>query len=376
MNRILYSLGSVLLCTAPAFAQPADLGAKLDAKLDTVAIHGMEIEAIFADLGKQAGVEIVLDEDAVECLPWGKQTRLSDVSITNASLRSALSQILDALGLKFTIRENKLVVTAGEPLQRLRRRPTWDELKLLRQLNEKDYAPDSFAGLKIQYRITSKVDAKSMLQRQLDLSGKGAVADMLETATASLNWVWFVEEDHVVIRSMEAQIANKLSRQISVRYSNVPLSQILTELAEKADVLISFEPGMMMKLPTSTAQSYTLLLQSVSIRQAVELICAETGLKYEIRTEGIHMALSDAATADPAKVATTATAPRTSPYAAKLSVPSADGGYTLEFLVRTDELPPDILEARGQMLQELIQKVRKEIAPTATQPPAQNAPSK
>lgn len=369
MNRILTGLFLLLITAAPASAQSTDIGARLDAKLSNISVQGMEIEGVLADLSKQAGVEIVLDEDAIECLPWGKQTRLSDLSITSASLRSVLTQITDSLGFTFSARDGKIVLSALEPLKRLRRRPTWDEVKLLHQLTEKEYATDTFANQKIQYRITSKVDAKAMLQRQLEQSGRGSISQMLETATAALNWVWFVEEDHVVIRSMEAQVAVKLSRPVSVRYSNVPLSQIFTELADKADVLITFDPGMMLKLPTSTAQSYTLLLQSVSIRQAIELICAETGLKYEIRTDSVHMALSDAATADPGKAASSA-APRTSPYAAKITMPSSEGGYTLEFLVRTDELPPDILEARGQMLQELIQKVRKEIAPAAQQPAA------
>ncbi|MBI5763099.1 MAG: hypothetical protein HZA51_06205 [Planctomycetes bacterium] len=372
MNRILTGLILLLITAAPASAQSTDIGARLDAKLSNLSIQGMEIEGVLADLGKQAGVDIVLDDDAIDCLPWGKQTRLSDLSITSASLRSVLTQITDSLGFTFNARDGKIVLSALEPLKRLRRRPTWDEVKLLHQLTEKDYATDTFANLKIQYRITSKVDAKAMLQRQLEQSGRGSISQMLETATAALNWVWFVEEDHVVIRSMEAQVAVKLARPVSVRYSNVPLSQILNELGEKADVLVTFEPGMMLKLPTSTAQSYTLLLQSVSIRQAIELICAETGLKYEIRTDSVHMALSDAAIADPGKAATAAT-PRTSPYAAKITMPSSEGGYTLEFLVRTDELPPDILEARGQMLQELIQKVRKEIAPAQ---PAANAPGK
>src|SRR5262249_22813274 len=148
------------------------------------------------------------------------------------------------------------------------------------------------------------------------------------------------------------------------RYANVPLAQILSELGDKAGVTVTFDPGMMLKLPPSTAQSYTLLLQSVSVKQALELICAETGLKYETRADSVHMSLSEAAAADSSKAA----APRSSAYVAKISVPSGDGTYSLEFLIRPEELPPEIIEARSQMLQELIQKIRKEIAPAP--PPA------
>jgi hypothetical protein len=371
----------VLLLTASTRAQdPAgagassnDAGPKLDQKVFNLTIQGEEIEAALADIGKQVGVEIVLDEEAVELLPWGKQTKLSDATISNASLRSVLPQILDALGMTYEVKGEKVVVTATEPLKRLRRRATWDELKLLRSLASTEYSPGAFSSLKIQYRITSKVDAKAMLSQQLEAAGRGTVAEMLETATANLNWVWFVEGDHIVIRTMEAQIANKLARQMTARYTNVPLSQILTELGERSGVVISFEPGIMLKLPPATAQSYTLLLQSVSVRQALELICAETGLKHEIRADGVHMSLSDAAAQESGK---SPAPPRTSQYVAKLSVPSAEGGYSLEFLIRSDELPPDILEARSQMLQELIQKVRRDIAPNQPPQPPANPPNR
>jgi hypothetical protein len=83
------------------------------------------------------------------------------------------------------------------------------------------------------------------------------------------------------------------------------------------------------------------------------------------------MGLSDAVAQEAGKPAAT----RPSTYAAKLSVPSADGGYTLEFVVRSDELPADVMEARGQMLQEMIQKVRRDIVP-AQPPPAPAAPNR
>jgi hypothetical protein len=360
---------SSLFFSVPVFgqapAQAPDIGAKLDAKLDNIAIRGMEIESVLADLGKQAGVEIVLDDDAVDVLPWGKQTKLSDVTISNSTLRAALPQVLEPLALTYVVQDGKIVVTATEALARMRRRPSWSELKLLRELREKDYTTENFAALKMQYRITGKVDAKAMLQHQLEISGRGTMAEMLETATKALNWVWFVEEDHIVVRTLEAQNAAQLGRQVTVRYANVPLAQILSELGDKAGVTVTFDPGMMLKLPPSTAQSYTLLLQSVSVKQALELICAETGLKYDVRADSVHMSLSDAAAAESGKGA----APRSSPYVAKISVPSGDGTYSLEFLIRPEELPPEIIEARSQMLQELIQKIRKEIAPAPPPPP-------
>ncbi len=339
----------------------------LDQKVEQLTISDAEIADALADIGKQVGLSITLDEHAIELLPWGKQTKLSQVNVTNASLREILPQLLGPLGMTYEARDGGIVVVPTDPIKRLNRRATWDDLKLLKRCAEQEYTPENFASYKVQFRITSKVDAAKMLDHQIARSGRGTVAEMLETATGALGWSWFPEDDHIVIRTAQAQISNLLSRRVTARYANVPLAQILADLAEKANVALTMEPGMMTKLPPSTAQSYSLLLQT-SIRQALELISADTGLKYEITRDGVSVGLSEAV-ADTGKPGTPS---RTAPYVAKLVVPGVDGSYTVEFLLRSDELPQDILEYRDQMKGDFIQKVRREMAPSteAPHPPA------
>jgi len=357
--RLVFFL-AVLSGQAPPGQQPptipVDPGVLLDRKVESLAIRGAEIGPALSDIGKQVGVNIVLDDAAAELLPWGRQTKLADLTISNASLREALPQILDALGMTYEVRGTDIVVVATPPLRRLERRASWDELKLLRRCRETPYTRVNFDQFNIQYRITSKVDAPRMLSTQLDKAGRGNVADMLETAAMALGWVWFPEGDHLVIRTGQAQVANKLARRVSARYANLPLSQILTDLGEKAGVNVFFEPGMMNKLPPSISQGYTLLLQSPSVRQALELIAAETGVRYEIEPDGVRFSLAEGV-AEGGK----AGAPRTSPYVAKISVPLASENYSVEFLIRADELPGDILESRSQMINEAIQKIRAEL---------------
>jgi hypothetical protein len=366
MSLFTKSTSTLLLFVSIALAQPQQAAREanpapppvLDQKVEQLNISGAEIADALADIGKQVGISITLDERVLDLLPWGKQTKLSEISVSNASLREILPQILGPLGMTWESRDGGIVVVPTDPIKRLNRRSTWDDLKLLKRATEQEYTPENFATYKVQYRITSKVDAAKMLEHQLSRSGRGTIAEMLETATGALGWIWFPEDDHIVIRTGQAQVANLLSRRVTARYANVPLSQILTDLADKADVALSMEPGMMTKLPPSTAQSYTLFLQSSSIRQAFESIAAETGLKYEITNDGVHVSLSGAV-ADAGK-----TGGRPSPYVAKLVVPGAAGKYSMEFFIRQDELPPDILEYYDQMLGEMIQKLRSEMAPS------------
>jgi len=334
----------------------------LDRPLKTLTIRDEAIPAALDRIGKQVGIHITIDPQADDLLPWGENTRLKAVTIEGASLRQVLPKVLGALGMTYKIEDNGLRVVATEPLKRMNRRATWDDLKLLRRCNELEYTPENFATFKLQYRITSKVDAPKMFQTQLAKAGRGTVAEMLEVATSALGWVWFPNGDHLVIRTCEAQIANLMARRITTRFVCEPLSHILADLATRAETPIHFEPGMMLKLPPSTAQSFSLLLRRTSIRQAFELIAAETGVKYDIRRDGIYVGLSPRI----GSKGGAGIASRRSPYVGKISIPSADGTYTYDFLLREDELPDDVLAHRRQIIEEYIQKMRKDMAPDQT----------
>ncbi len=334
-----------------------DVGRALDQPLRAQTIEGGEIPNVLARLGGQAGIRITIEDKSADLLPHGSQTRLDAFSIPQGQPpRSVLSQILAEVGMTYTLQEDGVVVEATEPLKRLNRRATWEELALLRRAFETEYSPEQLSSFKIQYKITSKVDAPGLLEQQLAKAGRGSVAQVLEVAVSALGWVWYPEGDHLRIRSHEAQIANYMSRRIEARYTNEPLARILIDLSNQADAPISFEPGLMLKLPPSTAQSYSLLLRNASIKQAFELVSAETGLEWKTTRDGIHVSLSESAGGAEARA-------RRSAYVGKISVPSADGSFTYEFLLREDELPEDILQYRSQLIEEMVQKMRAEMAP-------------
>ncbi len=359
-RAVLLVAACMVLCAGSVRAGDVDVAIALDKQLGAVTIRAEAIPQALTKLGQNVGVRITIDEAAVKLLPWGRKTRLKDVTIENASLRDVLPQILGALGMTYEARDDGIVVLATPPLERMNRRSTWDDLKLLRRSRETTYSPEDFASFGLQYRITSKVDAPKMLATQLSKAGRGTVAEMLEVATAALGWVWFPNGDHLVIRTSQAQTANKMARRTTCRYTHEPLARILLDLANKADSPVTFEPGMMLKLPANVAQSTDLILQNASIRQAFEVLSANTGIRYEIRRDGIHVSLAEGIGDAPGTV----TRRRTSAYIGKISLPSADGSYAYDFLLRADELPADILEYRRQIIEEYIQKMRADMEPS------------
>ena len=175
---------------SPRGAQTAQA---LDRRLEQVSIRGEELPVALAQLGEEVGIRIAIEDESADLLPWGPQTRLKAVNIQDASLAEVLPQVLGALGMAYTIQDDGVLVVASPPLKRMNRRSTWDDLKLLRQCCELEYSPESFSNFKLQYRITSKVDAPKMFMTQLSKAGRGTVAEMLEVATRALGWVWASE---------------------------------------------------------------------------------------------------------------------------------------------------------------------------------------
>ncbi|HPF37421.1 MAG TPA: hypothetical protein P5081_11515 [Phycisphaerae bacterium] len=346
--------------TRPVFADDgsAAVSQALDQVIDSFQTTESPVADALAEVGRAAGVTIDADPNALDLLPWGEKTKLKGINVRAASLRTILPQILEPLGLEYSVQGDAVVVTASEPLKRINRRATWNDLKTLQRANTTEWSPESTKEFVIRYRITSKVDAPALLAEQMAKSSGGTVAMVLEDAAAALGWVWFPNEDHIVIRTVQAQTANYMSRRVTVQYTNEPLADILLDLANRAETPINFEPGMMLKLPSETARHTSLALRNNSIRQGFELLSAHTGIRYSIQRGGINVSLSD--------VITRASGPSVpislrSPYVGKITVPGPDKSYAFDILLREDDLPQDILDYRRQLIEEYIEKMRAEL---------------
>lgn len=359
----------------PATQDAGLIEQKLDQPIAQLTLEERPVTDVLDALGKAAGINIRLDAGAIERLPWGAQTKLASLSVSDATPRDILAKILGELGLEHSVQGSEVVVEPMPVVERLDGRASWKTLGLLKNLMSTPYSAEAFSKCGVQYRITSKVDAPAMLSEQLSRAGGGMIAEMLETATASLGWTWFPQDDHVVILTREAASARAMSRRMNGRYVKQPLGEILFALGKEASVHVHLQPGMFKKLPPQTVERYSLFLTNVSIRQAFDFIAADTGVAYRIRTDGVHVGLAE----DIGKLdaSDAQSAPADDPYVAKLSVPIANGQGTYEFLIRESELPADVRAIRRRIRQQFINDVRRAnpaSQPAATQPTAPSNP--
>ncbi len=121
----------------PVAATSADaaVAQALDQKIESLNVNDMAVGDALADIGRQTALKISADEASLELLPWGAQTRLAKVTVSHASLREILPQVLAPLGMTYDIRDGGVFVFATDPLKRMNRRANWDDLKLLQRCN-------------------------------------------------------------------------------------------------------------------------------------------------------------------------------------------------------------------------------------------------
>src|SRR5690348_11705236 len=129
---------SLLLCITSRFSRAEDTSALINHALDksvTFQIDGV-VPQVFKKIEDQTAVPIQVQQAVYDLLPWGEQTNVG-VKIQNKTLRDALTNICNTLGLAWDVGAQAVVVKPSPPLARLGRRATVDELNALSLLAQK-----------------------------------------------------------------------------------------------------------------------------------------------------------------------------------------------------------------------------------------------
>jgi len=325
----------------------------LDQNTDLI-IEEQPIAEALAYIGQKTGVSIEIDPQVIDLLPYGRQTAVS-ATIRNISLRDGLAGFLRPIGLNCVVQANRLRAVPVPALLRVGRRVTWEELKVLAELGSRPWSSELSAGLRTVFEgeLLREPDPAGRLHERALRVGAGNGLTVLEAACESLGWVWYPDGERVIVTGAVDFGRKRLAHVASFNLREMPLASVLTELGREAGLLVRFEPGSLAALPAGVRERCTLCAQNISYEQAFELIAGASGLVYEVRGDGVWLTgASPGAGGEPPRPAAGG-----DPYLMKISVPSADDGCTIEWLVRQSELPPEVIELRQQQIAEVIARL-------------------
>jgi len=376
---------AVLAC-APAMGQG---GVNVQVALDkpvNLNLSEMPISQVFQKLTAASGVRFVVEPDAYDLLPYGNQTRLV-VNIPNITLRNALSQMLLPLGLEWVVEANAVRVVPTAPLVRMNRRATFKELAALGAVLTKKLQPIEQGGAVIgQLRTHTGLKELDLIfphgTERHDRETSFIRANRALPCTAdqwldmfgqSEGWTWYLDGENVVMIDRKAQIQRQLGCKVTLRHEGADLTAVMLELAHKARVLLSMDPGVMDYVPVETAKNFNLIMSEASIAQALEVISGATGLEFLVEANGIRVTVSEKlkASYDAASGSTR----KRSPFFIKTSIPLGNGA-TIEAYIRAEDMPAEIQAIMNAEKAKIVDALCKKYGITlATTQPAATQPA-
>ena len=345
--RVAVIFAGLALLTGAGYGQaPRDLVEEaLDQPLDSLEIQDTPIRDALAQIEQRTGLHFVIEDHVVALMPYGDRTRIS-VVIRDMSVRTGLTQVLDGLGLRLFVDGGDVVIVPAPVLDRVGGRLTIEEVGVLSTL-----AANNWAGLRNQpnkpafeFHFPPESDPMGRLESALAQSAAPNALRQLDTACAALHWVWRPEGGRVVFESPKDEIERRMDWALDLSYQREPLDRLLTELGARIGVLVKFEPGALGKVAASS-RAVDLIQRGVSVRQVLERLCGNTGLRYEVQDDGVQIMAPIDESAGP-------TAPTIQQWV-RIGV-EIKPGVTMDVFVRQDQLPRDLQDKMRARLDEIM----------------------
>lgn len=366
-------LPPLLLLGLVGFAQGQNSSALINEALDKIVELDLDatLPQALKNIEDKTGVPIRVTRRAYDMLPWGEQTKLT-AKISQQTLRNSLSAITQKLGLRFTVTDQEVLIEPLPALARLAERAKADELKIIDLLASTPYPQagrdqtlfDIAATLDAQFVAMGGSPSPS-LENRTEASDsvviktfKGqSMLDVLEEVHKQTRHTWYPWGLGVIIRPKEELIRTLLDKPVSARFAGVDVAQVLTELSRRSGVDFTIEPGAVQRIPPES-RTLKLVLENVSVRQALESICGFTGLGYVANDSGVYIWNSTSVQTPSSNRVTT--------------IMTIDG---VQVLLPENELPSDVkqyLQAKRQKAIETLRQQMKQEGFEPTTRPATN----
>ncbi|MCP4713175.1 MAG: hypothetical protein GY869_31480 [Planctomycetes bacterium] len=286
------------------------------AKID---YQNITLEDAFKNLHKQLGIPFEVDQTALAQLPYGKLTTLSSVQLQGMPWRDALRELLKPLALTFQPGADRIFIFGTDELMRQPRPLNLIELdSLVRLQNSNLNNSDKNLLRQIRQITNTSIFRLIEIDRHVEKAHPDSVDKSLSSYAQSAAKVldlysrrvisgkykleqpgtWYIRADMVngqatsidivILPAVDLNLL-KLQRRISFPFKNLPIQDILYELANLGALDINFEPGCFTLLDENLVNNFSLVMSNATIKDAFEEISGLTGLAHEVRPDGIHI---------------------------------------------------------------------------------------
>ena len=345
--------------STPRFSFAQNTSALINEQLDKLAsldLNGV-LPQVIQSIQHDTGVPIEVAPAVYDLLPWGDQTNIT-AKIENQTLRQAFDAITRKLGLAYELKDEFVELEPVPALVRLGRRATVQELQALDLLAANplnlssdrttvhaliDSLDQRLVDLKSPFAIENRPGDTVVQDQTIFVPRNATLMDGLEALVKQTRATWYPWGKSIVIVPKEEQIHNQLEKTITVHYPGTDVSQVLTELSQKADVPFEIEPGAIQRI-VPEFRKIRLDLYDASITKALEAIAGFTGLGYVVNDKGVY-------------IWNQSNSPATAARDPVIGLLQLDNG--MQILVPKSEVPEDMQEYLKSRTQRELDKIRQ-----------------
>jgi hypothetical protein len=345
-GRWLVALLTIIVPLAAAQSISDRINAALDREIDDeIEIEDQPIRDALYELEKATGLRFAIHEQALEWMPYGERTRIS-MELDDISVRAGLTRIFTGLGLTMRVEGDRVLIEPAPVLDRLGRRLTLDEVRLLQRLAAKPWRKIDSDDLRLAFRMETDGDWRKRLEWAISEVPPGNAAEQLEAAVAQWDAVWVPQGDSILIYSRKGEIGKLLDRPMDLNLKRIALDKLLLTLSQRTGVPLRFQPGALESVGAGERR-VDIVQRDITFRQVLELIAGSTGLRYAVTGDGVEISSARA------MVTQRDSGPR---VVAILRVPMADG-TTFDILLREDQLSEEHRDLIDRLLERKLPEV-------------------
>ncbi|HNO78020.1 MAG TPA: hypothetical protein PKN33_08155 [Phycisphaerae bacterium] len=359
MRRMILLLLPFCLSVGARAAGPT-IAEQLDAGL-TIRLEEMPIVDAFKQLAASAEINIAVSDEAIKALPYGDRTKITIV-LSDATVRMGLDAISNQLALTYDVSGESVVVQPMPALRRIGRTASWNEIDTLTQLHASDWSDTDAVKQHLSDRLRFRgIDGDfetnwKKLQSAINPKREGPIDAALTEGCDACGWTWYPEGKQVVVLPLKEQVARQLERIISIKHYGEALASILQDLSRLAGVPIEMKGSAASTLPLEVKESFTLVADGVSVREAIAQITLAADLDHVIRDDKVILVRSD-------RVGPPTERRRwNNAIVGAVRVPSQDGGFTYDWFIRESDLTPEENAKRELQVKEAIEAMKKDLA--------------
>jgi hypothetical protein len=349
-----------------AYADKSQLQEKLSMSI-SVKLTDVTIAEALEKIGQEAGLKIVLSDEAIWKLPQGRATRLS-VTL-EGPLADSLTEMLKAFFMRYAVGLEEITIYPRPELQHILGRPSHEQLELLKKMYTIALVVANRDAAEIRRLITGAfnvlvmpVDRYRLLTTSMSTlveglpDGASSPRATLPQLLDSVGQAWYISgpdfphQPAQIWSVTESEFREaKLDQIVDIAFKDEPAEVIIQRLANWTGMELfvdNQDPGWLSYI-TSVE------MQNVKLRQALRNVVSTVDGDVDFDAAGNNIQVRGPI--HERKPATSkATSSRSGDYVGKISIPMDGGKYYIEFMLREGDLTEELKRLRAEKIKEVL----------------------